>query len=183
MRSLVALIFPSVTLAFVGQFVYHSDGYPPLCVDLDTPHLPTSAVNLTPCLSSSSTQYWHIHPENFQITSYPWGHTCLTIAHPEDLLSGEFSRQPILATSCEYVQSRRGSAQGQPDGFQKLVWTNSTLTWRGQSKTLPQALDLRYCIEVQGSPDATTVLSLEHCVQDKEEQQFDFEENAPEQTQ
>jgi hypothetical protein len=180
MRFLLALILPFAAFAYIGQLTYQSDSYPLLCLDLDTPYLPTSAVNLSPCLSSSATQFWHIHPESFQITSYPWGHTCLTITHPEDLLSGEFSQQPILATSCEYVQSRRSSAQGQPDGFQKLVWTNSTLIWRGQSKVLPQAVDLRYCIEVQGSPDATTVLSLEHCVQDKETQQFKFEEDEPE---
>jgi hypothetical protein len=176
MHLLVALILPYVTFALVGRFTYQSYGYPLLCVDLDTPYLPTSAVNLSPCLSSALTQYWHIHPENFQITSYPWGHTCLTIDHPEDLLSSEFSRQPILARSCEYVKSRRPSANGQPDGFQKLVWMNNTMVWRGQSRILPKATELRYCIEVQSSPDATTVLSLEHCVGDKDEQQFDFEE-------
>jgi len=174
-------VFLAPALAFgdIGQIIYHSPNYPPLCLDLDTPYLPTSAVNLTPCIPLSATQYWHLDLLKLQITSYPWGHTCLTITHPDDPASSLFSQQPVLAKSCEYVQSGRGSAQGQTDGFQKLEWMNGTLIWRGQSKVLPQALNLRYCIEVRGSPDAMTVLSLEHCAKDKSEQGFEFQATQP----
>jgi hypothetical protein len=91
-----------------------------------------------------------------------------------DSASDEFASDPIDVTACRTV--RAGDGLVSPDGFQKLVFLDGQIVWRGQSKVLPQEVTERFCVEAHMMGNGSAMaLMLQHCVPGKPEQQFRFD--------
>ncbi|KAF2673612.1 hypothetical protein BT63DRAFT_161463 [Microthyrium microscopicum] len=171
------------TTATKGTIKYTPN--PHQCLESSNPHSATSTIVLASCSSTTpnnkttipARQLWRIDPDRLTITSSS-GKRCVWVQHPDDT-SDEFSNNPVDVTACKTV--RLGDGLVSADGFQKLVFLDGTIVWRGQSKTLPQRVEERFCVEasrqvVNGSADEGAVaLMLQHCVPGKPEQQFRFD--------
>src|ERR1700742_916445 len=150
------------------------------CLDVDDATAATSAVVLNDCDVATATQLWRLDVARFQIAS-SHGNRCLSIhqggAAANDTDSGpdEVLNVPVETTGCKYVTSGRASARGQTEGFQKMVFLNESIVWRGQSKVLPADIGDRYCLEAMASEELGATLVLKHCIEGRKQQHFEFE--------
>jgi len=167
----------------VGQF--HVPAHD-ACLELeDSPHGQFTPLTLNECDSSAASQHWRLDITKMQIMTSP-GTKCLGI-HSETKPArtnnnnahvDEFTHRVIEVMPCKYISGGRSQTKGQTDGWQKLVFVNDTIIWRGQSKTLPAEIRDRYCVEVmEWERTGDEYLSLEKCVPGKEQQRFQFEDN------
>jgi len=167
----ILLALLSLSTALLGQF--RSPRWSGLCLDIEDAKEKHSPVVLNECDSSVATQYWRIDDKHHTIIS-KMGKKCLEIHHDGHESDDDFVSQRIEATACVYLNSRRSGVKGQADGYQKLMFANETIIWRGQSKRLPSALTERYCIEAVPSEEYGISLVLEHCKKGKPQQHFQF---------
>jgi len=165
-----AALLPS---SLVGQI--HFPAWNGRCLDFDDINAATSPVVLNECDSSISTQLWRVDSFRSHITTMN-GNKCLSI-HENAQNSDEFINQVIEAAACKYISSGRSSVKGHADGFQKLVFANETIIWRGQSKVLPSELSERYCLEVADYEEIGVTVVLRHCIAGEPQQHFAFEDS------
>jgi hypothetical protein len=170
--TIFLLFCQSIQTSLIGHL--HFPYWPSRCLELDDPNAVSSAVVLNECDTTSVTQLWRLDNARLQITTLK-GNKCLTI-HQDGTGVDEPAKSPVEATTCKYITSGRSSAKGQADGYQKLVFLNETIIWRGQSKVLPYDIEDRYCVEVEESEESGSALALEHCTRDRQQQHFQFED-------
>jgi hypothetical protein len=167
----------------IGQF--HLPAHGDACLELeDSPRGQYISLSINDCESGSTSQQWRLDPTKMQIMTSP-GNKCLGI-HSENRSSrsdnnnglvDKFTHRVVEVMPCKYINTGRSSTKGQADGWQKLVFVNDTIIWRGQSKTLPADVRDRYCVEVvEYERTGDEYLSLEKCVPGKEQQRFHFED-------
>jgi hypothetical protein len=158
----------------VGQF--HFPLLDSRCLDLDDSRAVVSVVVLNECDPSVQTQLWRVDSSRTQITTLH-GNKCLSIHQKTKDGGDDFINELIEATACKYVSSGRSSAKNQPNGFQKLIFANDTIIWRGQSKFLPADIGDRYCLEVVDSEEIGVTVALKYCIAGRQQQHFEFEDN------
>jgi len=156
--------------------LFHFPAWAGRCLDVDDAAAATSAVVLNECDAATTTQLWRVDATRFQIaTSH--GNRCLSIhQNATDMDADEVLNQPVESTGCKYVTSGRSSAKGQTEGYQKLIFLNESIVWRGQSKHLPADIGDRYCLEAKENEELGATLVLKHCIEGRKQQHFEFEE-------
>jgi hypothetical protein len=107
----------------------------------------------------STVQRWTDNSNNWQIVAAR-GDKCLQIRHAAENDSDDFTNDPIEAAGCRYAGGR--GANRSPEGFQRLVFVNHTIVWRGQLRVLPANVTARYCVEAEGRGLGSAV-NLQHC--------------------
>jgi hypothetical protein len=128
------------------------------CLEIEDPTGPSSLVILADC-RRNNTQRWTDNSNMWQIAAAN-GNKCLQIRHAAENDSDEFANDLIEATACKYAGN--GGANRFPEGFQRLVFVNHTIVWRGQSKILPANVTSRYCVELE-APFFGSPVYLQHC--------------------
>jgi len=93
---------------------------------------------------------------------------CLQIRHAAENDSDNFENDGIEAAGCRYAGANRF-----PEGFQRLVFVNHTIVWRGQLRILPANITARYCVEAEAAEFGSAV-NLQHCEQGNKLQHWIF---------